>query len=132
MNRNLLFTIDGQVTAKNPHAISVTIRKISYKGYIDNEIVFTGELAGQTIPPKGNATFFFSQEINWVPDKDTAIAIMEGNDVVLTVFIEPEAAYLYFFTITGEKELHFNIADYLVPYIREQLASLSSIITGFF
>lgn len=127
MNKNLLFVVDGSVIVQNPSLLAVTVRQVSYTGFIAGEQVFTGELPGQTIPAQGNATFFFSQEIDWVPDTETALAILDGEDVTVTIHLEPQAAYLYFFTLHSEEEITFSLTDLIAPYIREQIATLSSL-----
>lgn len=128
MNRNLLFAIQGKIIATNPSHLPVTIRKIPYIGYIDDIEVFNGTLDGQTIPASGTAVFTFDQEIDWVPDTTTALAILNGKNVTVTIHASPEAAYLSVFTLSSEKEVSFSISDMIKPYIREQIASVSSLI----
>ncbi|MBI5073486.1 hypothetical protein HZA99_06740 [Candidatus Woesearchaeota archaeon] len=128
MDKSLLFSIQGKIMITNPSHIPATIREIPYVGYIDDVSVFNGTLSGQTIPASGTAAFAFDQEIDWVPDPTTALAILNGKNVTLTIHTSPKAAYLSVFTLSSEKEISFSISDMIKPYIREQIASMSSLI----
>lgn len=129
MNQNLLFVIDGSITLSNPSYIPVTVREIPYVGYIDQKEVFRGSLTGQTIPAGTNATFPFNQEIDWVPDTQTALAILQGEEVTVTIHAKPAASYFILFTIHSEKEVSFDIAEMIQPYVQEQIASMSSLLS---
>lgn len=131
MNRNLFFTIDGTVEAYNPTLIPVTIKKIDYEGYIENEKVLEGSLEGQTIPAKAIATFSFGEEIEWAPTPDTALAIIDGKNLTLSLKMSAEASYLYFFTIRGNKEADIDIAALLKPYVQKQIAEVNEFLTRF-
>ncbi len=130
MDKSLLFSVEGKIFVTNPSLIPVTIREIPYVGYIDEVEVFNGTLDGQKIPASGTAAFAFDQEIDWVPDTTTALAILNGKNVTLTIHAAPEAAYLSLFTISSQKDITFSISDMIRPYIREQIASVSSLIGG--
>lgn len=131
MNSNLFFTIDGSVEAYNPSFIPVTIKKIDYEGYIEEEKVLEGTLEGQIIPAEATATFPFDEEIEWAPTPDTALAIIDGSNLTLTLKMNPQVSYLYLFTITGEKEADINIAALLKPYVQQQIAALNEMVLGF-
>lgn len=128
MNRNLFFTIDGTVEADNPSLIPITIKKIEYEGYIENEKVLEGSLEGQTIPAKATATFSFDEEIEWAPTPDIALAIIDGKNLTVTLKMQPQVSFIYFFTITGEKEADIDIASLLKPYVQKQIAALNEMV----
>ena len=130
MDKSLLFVIDGEIVVANPSAIPVTIKQIDYTGIIENEAVFNGTLKGQTVPAGGNVSFQFSQEIDWVPDSDTAVAIVSGKSITLTIHVKPQASYLYLFTLTGKKEINIEISKLLKPYIEKQIANVNKLLTS--
>ena len=128
MDKSLLFTVQGKIFVTNPSLISVTIREVPYVGYIDGEEVFSGSLDGQHIAAGTTAAFAFDQEIDWVPDTTTALAVLNGKNITITIHVEPQAAYLSFFTLHSEKDISFSISEMIRPYIQQQVASISSLI----
>ena len=131
MDKTLLFTVQGKIFVTNPSLISVTIREVPYVGYIDGQEVFSGSLDGQHIAAGTTAAFAFDQEIDWVPDTATALAVLNGKNITVTIHVEPQVAYLSFFTLHSEKEISFSISDMIKPYIQQQIASISSMIGKF-
>ena len=125
MNSRLLFTVEGAGELYNPGMIPVTIREINYIGTIKNETVFEGAIAGMTIPAGEAVEFPFSEEIDWVPDAGTVQEILAGQNVTLVIYTEADVSYLYFFTVTGEKEIELSITQLVKPYVEAQVAALS-------
>ncbi len=131
MDKILLFTVQGKIFVTNPSLISVTIREIPYIGYIDGQEVFSGSLDGQRIAAGATTAFAFDQEIDWVPDTATALAVLNGKNVTLVIHAAPEAAYLSVFTLHSERDISFSISEMIRPYIQQQIASISSMIGNF-
>ncbi len=128
MDKSLLFSVQGKIIVANPSHIPVTIREIPYVGFIDSVEVFNGTIPGQIIPASRTAAFNFDQEIDWVPDTTTALAILNGKNVTLKIHATPEAVYLSVFTLSSEKDISFSISDMIRPYIQQQITSLSTMI----
>jgi hypothetical protein len=131
MNNKLLFTVDGTGTLYNPSEISVTIKEINYIGTIKNEAVFEGTIPGMTIGAGESVEFPFSEEIDWVPDKETVEEVLAGQNVTLVLHTEAHASYLYFFTVTGEKDVEISITKVVKPYVEAQVAALFNKVASF-
>lgn len=131
MNSKLLFTVDGTGELYNPSEIPVTIKEIKYIGRIKNETVFQGTIAGMTIGAGEKVEFPFNEEIDWVPDKETVQEILAGQNVTLIIHTEADASYLYFFTVTGGKEVEISITELVEPYVEAQVASLFNKVASF-
>ncbi|MEK6867529.1 MAG: hypothetical protein AABX98_01775 [Nanoarchaeota archaeon] len=131
MNRKLLFTVEGTGELYNPGIIPVTIKEIRYIGTIKEEIVLEGTIETINIPAGETATFSLNEEIDWVPDAATVEEILAGQNVTLVIQTEADASYLYFFTVTGEKDVEISITRLLKPYVEEQVAALSEKLLSF-
>ncbi len=131
MNNHLLFTVQGTGQLYNPSVIPVTIKEITYVGAIKNETVFEGTIAGMTIGAGEKVEFPFSEEIDWVPDQETVKEILAGENVTLIIHTKSRASYLYFFTLTGEKEVNISLTEQVKPYVEEQVALLFNKMVSF-
>ena len=132
MNRNLQFTIEGTGTIYNPALIPVTIKEIRYVGTIKEETVLEGTIETIKIPAGGTANFSLSDEIDWVPDQETMVLIAAGKNVTMEIVIDADAAYLYFFTVTGHQETSMNIGKLARPYVEAQMAKVTNTLAALF
>lgn len=132
MNRNLQFTIEAEGTVSNPSAIPVTIKEIQYTGTIKEETVLEGTIETIKIPAGETAVFSLNDEIEWVPDQETMVQIAAGKNVTLDIGIDADAAYLYFFTVTGHTETSINLGKLVRPYVEEQMAKVTKTLAALF
>lgn len=131
INHRLEFVLEGSFEIYNPHTIPLTIKQIEYIGAIKEEQLFEGAIQGATIPAKQAVSFSFNQTIDWVPDQETMLEILEGKEVPLHLEAEVDASFLYLFTMTGKKEISFDVADLLKPYVEEQIKAITGKVTSF-
>jgi len=128
LNKNLQFFVEGSGELYNPSLIPVTIKEIRYEAYVNNEQMMNGTISGKTIPAQSAESFIFSQQIDWVPDIDTALQITAGKNVTMTIQTEADVSYLSIFTITGKKQTTINIGRILRPVLEKQITAISNAI----
>ncbi len=131
LDHSLQFILVGTAEVYNPSLVPVTIKQFAYTGIIKNEKVLEGARDAMTIPARESVTLPFTAEMTWVPDTETALDILAGKKVTLTLKIEAEASYLYFFTITGTKKVEISLSTFLKPYVEEQLATITKKLSAF-
>ncbi len=128
LDNRLHLVVSGSGNVYNPAIIPVTVKKIEYTVYFENEEIMNGTIAGKKIPAHTAESFPFEQTIDWVPDVDTALKITSGKNVTATIFVNADVSYLYFFTITGKKQQDIEIGKILKPVIQKQIAAVSDAI----
>ena len=125
MNRYLQFEIQGTAELYNPSLIPITINNIYYSGSIKDQEVFEGTMTGMTIRAGEAVQFPFAEEIDWVPDQETVVEILQGKNVTLIINTKTHVSYLYLLTLTGEKEINIPLTTVVRPYVEEQVAVVS-------
>ncbi len=126
LSNNLQFFVEGSGELYNPSLIPVTIKEIRYEAYVNNGLIMNGAIKGKTIPAKSAELFIFSQQIEWIPDIDTALQITAGKNVTMTIKTEADVSYLSLFAITRKKQATIDIGRIIRPVLEEQIAAISN------
>ncbi|MFA6888743.1 MAG: hypothetical protein WC254_04580 [Candidatus Woesearchaeota archaeon] len=131
LSNNLQFIVNGSSELYNPSLIPVTIKEIRYEAYIGDEQILNGTVTGKKIPARSGESFTFNQQIEWIPDIETALDITAGKNVTMIIKGETDVSYLSIFTITGNQEKVIDISKIIKPVLNNQIVAISNAV-GFF
>ena len=129
---NLRLHLALQFTIVNPSFVDVTIRDISYQAFLPlyQQDLFSGVLAGQTIPARGSAVFFVDDDLSWIPDLATLLDIMKHEHLPATIATTTTVDYLGF-PLKSDATMTLDLAPYLAPVLQSSLKKLSGFFASF-
>jgi hypothetical protein len=117
----------------NPSALDNKINGVAYRAYLVeyDEELFSGTLHGAIIPSGESRTFIVNEQLDWVPDVPTALAMLDKNTLTLEFTTVTDVDY-FGMDISSEKKVVIDIAKYVKPLIQQQVDKFSNMFGGLF
>ncbi len=113
------FTVEGEILLRNGGLLGVEISSINYSLILDKTgtELASGMIEGSVLAAKKNASFSFSEEVEWVPTAELAQELLTSKEVNATL---SGKVYLSDFRLFGFN-IPFEEKIDLGPYVRQFL-----------